>query len=157
MAGIDNSPYIISKIDGLQGGTETVESLKTDMEDILDVARSAQSIAYTPVVGAAETIVYEKTPTAGSVELVNEFSIDLTNMVADDVLTIRLYKKLASGGAYLLASADASFTYSNAQTVLCVSPFKNVFNTYGLKIVIVQSAGTARAFQTETIDSAPGA
>ena len=140
--------------------TDYYSSIKNliNQKMILNATRSTQSIAYTPTIGVGETTVYEVVPPAGTTQMINNFSIDLTNMALTDVLTIRLYKKIVSGGAYLLSSIDATYTFINAVAVglpVCQSMFKNEFNTYGVKIVIVQSAGTAKAFQTEVMNSLP--
>jgi hypothetical protein len=147
---------VITKINAIQGGTATLESITTQLEQTLDAARSGLSASYTPTVGAGETVVYEVTPAVGTVQVALSLRIDLTNMQAGDTLIIRKYLINISGGAYTLASADAAFTFANVQTVKMVELFENVYNTYGLKFVIVQSTGTARAFVAECIDAAAG-
>lgn len=156
MAGsINDTPIIRADIAGVRGGTASLENIVTNQETILDMARSAQSITYTPVVGATETIIYEVTPTAGP-QLILLCRLDLTNMVSGDTLIIRKYVKVASGGSYLLASTDIAYTFTGAQTVKVIELFENTVNSYGCKFAIVQTTGTARAFLTETFDAAAG-
>lgn len=154
---IDSSKWIGSKIDAIQGGTATLESVKTAQETILDVARSSQSGAYTSVIDT-EVICYAKVPTIIP-EVIANFRIDLTNMTSVDTLIIRKYLIIESGGSYLLASTDAAYTYAGEQTVKVVSLFENSINSYGCKFVILHSVsgGTdVRVFKTECFDASSG-
>jgi len=68
--------------------------------------------------------------------------IDLSPMATGDVVEIRLYAVIKSGGAYVLWHVD---TYEGVQTEpLLMIPFKPLY--YGIKITIKQVAGTYKTF-----------
>ncbi len=152
----------ITTLQGIQGGSETLQSVSDKLDDFIDILRSGQSGSYTPVVPAApadavELTIYERTPTVGDVETIISCRINITTLAAGDELIIRRYIKNVSGGSYVLNSIDAAYTYSGVQTVGMIDIFQETYNTYGCKFVILQPTGTARAFVCEIIDTASGA
>jgi len=152
MAGsIDSSPYIISKIDAVQGGTATLESIVTNQEAILDATRSTSST--TTTLTNAEQVLYELVPTASSEFLGG--NIDLTNLAANDAVTVNIYKKIKSGGAYVLCS---TVTYSGVQAVPLIEIAGGRMNMYSIKVTAVQgTSGTSyKAIDHEWFDAAPG-
>lgn len=154
---IDSSKYLANKIDAIQGGTDTLSSIKAAQETILDAARSSLSTAYTSVIGS-EVICYAKVPTIIP-EYIGCFRIDFTNMTSVDTIIVRKYLIIESGGSYLLASTDAAYTYTGVQTVKVVEMFESTYNTYGCKFVILHSVASGsdvRVFKTETIDASSG-
>lgn len=145
--------YVMIKklISALQGGTGTVESIITNQEAILDAQRSASS-GTTTMGGTAQTL-YEYVPTASSEFLGG--NIDLTNMAIDDIIVIDIYKKIKSGGAYVLCQTT---TYTAVQAVPLIEIAGNRFNRYSIKVVATQTQATTsyKAVDFEFYDAAPG-
>ncbi len=74
-----------------------------------------------------------------------EFHIDLTEMAAADDLTVQIYYRLESGGAYVLRVVDR---YLNAQAVP-LEKYDLSLNRFGMKISTTQDAGVARDWPWE--------
>lgn len=138
-------------ISALQGGTGTVESIITNQESILDATRSAQSGTIT--LTNAEQVLYELVPTASSEFLGG--NINLTNMAADDAMTINIYKKIKTGGAYILCS---TVTYTGVTAPALIEIAGGRMNMYSIKVTAVQgTSGTSyKAIDHEWFDAAPG-
>lgn len=143
-----NAP-IAAQLTAIQGGVETLESIKTDIEQGLDLAVVAAS---TTMTGAVLTLL-EFIPTAPS--MFEGGAVDLTNMVAGDTVVIKVYRKIKSGGNYILESDDSVNTYSGAQSI----PLKEIAGCpvrYGYKVTIQQTAGTNRVIDNIWFTAAPG-
>ena len=152
MSFIDNSPKIISDIASLRGGTKTVEDIVVNQETILDAMRSAQSTALLTMDGTEQTL-YEFVPTATSVFLGG--NVDLSLMAADDIIDLKIYKKIKSGGAYALCS---NVTYTGVQAVPLAEFAADRYCRYGLKITATQTQATTsyKTIDTEFFDASPG-
>lgn len=152
MSFIDNSPKIVADIASLRGGTNTIESIVVNQETILDAMRSAQSAALLTMTGAEQTL-YEYTPTATSVFLGG--NVDLSLMAADDIIDLKIYKKIKSGGAYALCS---TVSYTGVQAVPLVEFAADRYNRYGIKVTATQTQATTsyKTIDTEFFDASPG-
>ena len=151
MSFIDNTKKIVSTILGIQGGSETLESIVTNQEAMLDVVRSAQSGSL--LMTGSEQTLYEFIPTATS--LFAGGNVDLTTMAADDILDLKIYKKIKSGGAYALCS---TVTYTGVQAVPLVEIAGDRYNRYSLKITATQTQATTsyKTIDHEWYDASPG-
>ena len=144
-----DSAAITTQLTAMQGGVETLESIKTDIEQGLDLAVASAS---TTMTGAALTLL-EFIPTAPS--YFDGGALDLTNLQAGDTVVVKIYRKIKSGGNYIQESIDSVFTFTGAQT----EPLKEVSGRpvrYGIKITITQTAGTNRVIDNIFFTSAPG-
>ncbi len=77
--------------------------------------------------------------------------IDLSNMVAGDIVNVRLRKTMAAGGAWIILD---ELTYLNAQPAghPCLY-IEGMANLYGLEISMRQTAGVLLAINTEFYDA----
>jgi hypothetical protein len=133
----------------MQGGVETLESIKTDIEQVLDLAVASAS---TTMTGAALTLL-EFVPTVPS--YFDGGAMDLTNLAAGDTVVVKIYRKIKSGGNYIQESIGSVFTFTGAQT----EPLKEISGRpvrYGIKITIQQTAGTNRVIDNIWFTAAPG-
>lgn len=137
---------LAAQLTAIQGGSETLETIKTDLEGVLDMTTTAVSTTMT----GAELTLFEFVPTAPS--FFEGGKIDLTNMEASDTIVVKMYHKIKSGGNYIL---ETSTSYAGAQ-----DPDLKVINgfacRYGVKITATQSAGTNRVIDSLWATSAPG-
>ena len=152
MSFISDTKKILNQILGIQGGTATLESLKVGQEAVLDAIRSAQSAALLTMTGDEQTL-YEFIPTATSVFLGG--NVDLSLLAADDILDLKIYKKIKSGGAYALCS---TVTYTGVQTVPLVEFAGDRFNLYSIKVTATQTQATTsyKTIDHEWYDASPG-
>lgn len=137
----------------LQGGTKTIEDLAIYHEAVLDNTRSQLSAALLTLDGTEQTL-YEFVPTATS--MFTGGNIDLTAMAADDIVVIKIYKKIKSGGAYVKFAP--SLTLTGVQDPAGIEIAGNRLTRYGIKITIQQTQHTT-SFKTidhEWYDAAPG-
>jgi len=130
-------------------GKVDLEPITTDLETLLDrlTAERAAKIdgiftfeelaAGTLTADGTEQTVIEVT-TIGTLE----GYIDLANMQAGDSVTIRLYVRLKSGGAYRLYD---SATYTDAQTKPALHIVK-LPTRYGIRVTLEQTAGVNRDY-----------
>ena len=106
----------------------------------------AASIAFSgnaaPVVGTILTL--QDVTTAGTYAL----HVDLSNMAAGDVVTLRVRNRANASSGALGASTSVAYqtTFSNAQ-VLTLSVSPPILVPLGARFELLQSAGTARTFQ----------
>ena len=143
---VSSNRPIADQITALQGGVETLESIKTDIEQGLDLAVTAAS---TTMTGSALTLI-EFIPTAPSV--FEGGAVDLTNMASGDTIVVLTYRKIKSGGNYIL---ETTTTYADAQAV----PLKTMVGCpvrYGYKVTIQQTGGTNRVVDNIWFTAAPG-
>lgn len=137
---------LIAQITAVQGGSQTLESIGTDVKNVFDMTHTAASVTMT----GSEVTLFEFVPTAPS--MFEGGKIDLTNMAAGDTIVVKTYHKIKSGGNYIL---ETSTSYADD-----VSPDLKVINgfacRYGVKITATQSAGTNRIIDCAFATSAPG-
>lgn len=140
-------------LDAIQGGTKTIEDVVVNQEAILDNIRSTQSAALLTLTGAEQTL-YEFIPTTTS--LFTGGYVDLTAMAADDIVIIRGYRKLKSGGAYVCFTGD--LTYTGVPEIKCVELAGGRWVRYGIKFTIQQTQATTsyKTIDHEWADAAPG-
>lgn len=155
MSFIDNTKKILNQILAIQGGTATLESITVNQETILDAMRSAQSAALLTMTGDEQTL-YEFIPTATSVFLGG--SVDLSLLASDDILVLKLYKKVKSGGAYVQFSDDTDWTFTGVQAPAGIEIAGNMFNRYGIKVTATQTQATTsyKTIDHEWYDASPG-
>lgn len=90
---------------------------------------------------AAELDIYRVETPLGVFKPIS-FKIDLTNMLAADDLTIRVYERIVTGGA--LVRSDVQ-NYAGVQTVEPVSPMKTITldpNRFGFQITIDENGAS---------------
>jgi len=131
----------------IKGDGWTAETLKA-IYDLLDALMDSSETGDTLTADGSEQVVYEQASPA-AIWSPAVIHIDLTNMAANDVITVREYIKIKSGGDYLLLDIKE---YSNAQTrkVIPVSPVGRK-NRWGYKVSLEQTAGTNRTYDWEVI------
>ena len=114
---------------------------------ILSTRRSTQS--GNKALTAAYVVEYTEFSTAPWVFMGAD--IDLTTMADGDVVDIRIQKRIAFGGALVVADVK---TYHDAQPAdhLLVS-LGSMINTYGIEISMRQTAGALRTIPCEFYDS----
>lgn len=125
---------------------ENIESdTYTDVASIVANSLGFSSGRDTLVADGTEQIVYENaTPSAEWVP--DALYIDLTDMAADDSITVKTYVKMKSGGSYILMDSQP---YSDAQTIKGII-IQGIPNRYGYKVSLEQTAiGTYRDFDWE--------
>jgi hypothetical protein len=147
--GITSLAPIANQLTAIQGGVETLESIKTDIEQGLDLAVTSAS---TTMTGSALTLI-EFIPTAPSA--FEGGAIDLTNMATGDTVIVKVYRKIKSGGNYIQESDDVVNTYSGAQ-VPALKEYPGCPVRYGYKLTIQQTAGTNRVIDNIWFTAAPG-
>ncbi len=114
---------------------------------MLRIKRSTQSGAKTMT--AAYVAVYSESSTqpwifGGAV-------VDLSNMLAGDIVNVRIRKMLAAGGAWL--NID-ELTYQNVQPVTHPAIYiQGLANFFGIEISMRQTAGALLTIDTEFIDA----
>lgn len=147
--GVKSLLPISSQLTAIQDGTKTLESIGTDVENLLYMNGSSASTTMT----GAELTLLEYIPT--TLAQFEGGAIDLTNMDAGDTIIIKIYKKIKSDGNYIQQSDNIINTYTGAQ----VPALKDIGGSpikYGLKITATQSAGTNRVIDSLWFTSAPG-
>lgn len=90
-----------------------------------------------------EQTIYEVTPTVTLVP--DSITMSLSNMAEGDTITINMYAKLKSGGAYELIDTD---DYIGAKDIPAIN-ITGQPNRYGWKVTLQQTAGTFRGFDWE--------
>jgi hypothetical protein len=151
------NPATASKygLDTVQGGGETLQSIKDDLSTGLDLARSPWSGTYTIATGGAHSHVYTESDTQPF--FFGGFSVDLTAMAAGDTMIIKIYKMIKSGGTLLQISDNYAYTYTDAQVPALKEFNLNTYNVYGIDITIELSVGgTNRAVDVEIFDAKRG-
>lgn len=119
-------------------------ALEASVQTLLDASLDLTSDRGTLLADGTEQIVFEfAAPTKEWVP--DNINIDLSNMAAGDIVTVKTYIKFKSGGSYVEMDAEV---YSNAQTIpgIVATGFPN---RYGYKITLQQSAPTYRNFDWE--------
>ena len=94
----------------------------------------------------SEQTVYAHVP-ASNVEIPDTVHLDLTNMAEGDILVLRLYRKVKSGGAYILSDIK---TFTGAQAVPGIK-VQGEMTLYGWKVTMEQTAGVNRDYDWERI------
>ena len=136
----------------IQGGGESLQSIKDDLATGLDLARSPQSGSL--LMDGNEQTIYIETDTLPFV--MNQAHLDLTTMAAGDTIRARVYVTLVSGGAYVKISDDALNTFVDAQDP-AGKVLDEVYGVYGIKITLQQTvAGTLRTIPYEVYDAKRG-
>jgi len=143
-----NDYSVRGRIQALQGGTETLESLHDELKEILDLARSAQSGA-TVMTGAVQTL-YEE---SGTVPF--EFRggwIDFTgcNFGGGENTTVNLDVKYTSGGGYITVGTATFLGVAlpvpvmrripNAVDFVAMDIQLPIPNIYGVRVTAQQAA-----------------
>jgi len=112
--------------------------------DLVDEIFNLRRIGDTITADGTEQTVYQNDSPSKLFEP-KKAQIDLSNMQAGDVVIVREYYRVKSGGSYLLKD---SRTFSNVQTYKVIdidlAPCR-----FGVKITIEQTAGTNRSFDWE--------
>ena len=151
-----------AKLDAIQGGTKTLETISTTVDDILDVARSGDSGTYHMAGAGSERNIYA----SGTVTTPYEFDggyIDWTGCAVYGSCDTRIrgYMRIESGGSYrefydetLIAAAlpDPILTPVPRDGTTQITPSR-VFNQHGLKITATQTAGTMNTIKCEWMDA----
>lgn len=125
---------LITRSKGLDEGYDLTDA-------ILDLTRSGGSLAMD---GNEQNLYINDAPAALFTPLT--LKVDLTSMASNDIVVLREYYRLKSGGSYI---KEDEVSFSDAQTI----PLKIVWlrsNLYGVKMTIQQTAGTNRTFDWET-------
>lgn len=114
---------------------------------ILRLKRSLQSGVKTMT--AAYVAVY--TNSSSYAYLFAGAEIDLTNMIAGDVIDVRVRKRIVSGGAFIPHDTK---TYTGAQpTVRKAVKINPIIDVYGVEIGMRQTAGVLRNITIEISDA----
>ena len=137
----------------IRGGAESVQSLKDDMQSMLDLARDPQSGSYSPVGGGAAMDLYIDTDT--SPFILHKAYINLVNMTATETLILRFWIKNVTGGAYTQISDDTLYTFVGVQVPAMRAFDIDLFNMYGIEIT-GQMVGTTRALECSYYSSKRG-
>lgn len=137
---------IIAQLTAIQGGSQTLESIGTDVKNVFDMTHTAATATMT----GSEVTLFEFVPTAPS--YFEGGSIDMTNMAAGDTIVVKVYRKIKSGGNYILESTT-SYADDLAPALVAVAGFAT---RYGVKVTATQSGGTNRTLDTAFATSAPG-
>jgi hypothetical protein len=77
-----------------------------------------------------------------------DFTIDLTPMASGDTFKIRVYKKNASAGSYVLFANDS---FTDAQAIPLVY-YPLMSGKFGIKCCMIKTAGTDRTFAWESVE-----
>lgn len=144
---IDGGVHEILK--ALAGSGWTSETMKAtyDLADaILDLTETGDTLT----ADGSEQNVYISDSPSGVFEPRTLF-IDVTNMAANDTITIREYYRLKSGGNYICVDgkdlADAQPAYNKGR-IIDLRP-----NRYGVKVTLEQTAGVNRDYDWEVFYS----
>ena len=115
-----------------------------EIYDLVDTFHKLKRVGGTIITTADEQNLYiYDAPAIGLLPL--KLLVDLTNMIALDVVVIREYYRLKSGGDYILKSI---VTYTGVQS----PPFYSLElepNLYGFKLTIDRDVGTDKSFDYE--------
>ena len=129
---------------GRLGAGLDAEDAATKLDSIQDSSLDFTSARGTLTADGTEQSIYENA--SPSAEWVPEnILVDLSNMEAGDITTIKAYLKVKSGGSYILMDTQ---TYSAVQSVQGIITLGTP-NRYGFKITLQQSAGTNRDYDWE--------
>lgn len=93
----DSQEAIRDKIDAIQGGTETLESLDDELDAMLDLARTDSG---TETMDGTELTLYEESDTTAFAWFPTWVDFSGANFGAGEDTTIILYTKIKSGGNY---------------------------------------------------------
>ena len=123
----------------ITGGDVNIQTVETEMDEILSVDRSTQSI--TTTTDGTEQTIFEDDGNR-NVCMMRGWTASLDDMANGDVIVFRVYVKYEYGGAYSKITDDANMTYVNAQsnpaTLHFTDPITNVFS---IKITMELTAG----------------
>lgn len=132
---------IYAKLDAIQGGSNSIETIQTTVDAILDLAREGASGTLTPTDTSENTLIELLAQT-------NPFefgggSIKLDNMENGDTVIIRIYKKIAVGDTY--ANPFDTLTKPNVQShSIEIGGFHN---QYGFKVTLAQTTTGAAGYK----------
>lgn len=119
----------------------------SSMPPMLSLRRSAQSGATT--LAAAYQTLYTESSTQPF--LFMGAVIDLSNMLAGDIVGIRVRKVLTSGGAWIVHN---QLQYTNAQPAAHPEiHISSISDLYGIEISAIQTVGALIAVTTEIFDA----
>ena len=122
----------------------------SSMPPILRMRRSAQSGAR--AMTAAYAVVYtENTTTSALAYIFNGAIIDLSPMLAGDVINIRVRKILVPSGSFVIHDV---MTYRDAQPATHPAiHILSIPDIYGVEIAMQQTAGVLRTVNVEAYDA----
>jgi len=146
MAGLETtnlSELYAIKGTGFVTADDSLRSISTELDDILDLTRTADNVAVT----ATETDLFiDDAPT----KIVNGLSIkmDMSNMGAGDTYEFREYYRIENGGSYLEVANTVTLSDAQAQPlyVMHLETYR-----YGMKVTAKKTAGTDRSFKIEAM------
>ena len=122
------------RIESVQGGSESIQSLWNQLNNILDLGRAGDSAANLHMTMAEQTL-WEVTAQDTPFQHI-QTNIDLRNMGVNDIVIIRKYQILKASGLYGIC--ESVLTYNNAQA----EPIKEIglfTNQFGSKITMEQT------------------
>ncbi len=95
-----------------------------------------------------EQILFEKAES--SPWILDSGNVDLSNLQSGDQIYVRMYKKIADGGNYLLIGPDTLNKYSDGlRDGWNIIEYSKISNVYGIKVTLEQIEGTYRDFDHE--------
>lgn len=122
------------RIESVQGGSESIQSLWNQLDNLLDLGRSGDSASNLHL-DMTEQTLWEVTAQTTPFQH-TQSNIDLYNMGLNDTVLIRKYQIVKSGGTYRLCTPV--LTYNNLQS----TPLKEIglfTNQYSAKLTIEQT------------------
>lgn len=122
------------RIESIQGGSESIQTLWNQLNNLLDLGRSGDSAANFHL-DMTEQTLWEITAQDTPFQHIQS-NIDLYNMGVNDIVKIRKYQKVKSGGTYRLC--EPVLTYNNAQAE-ALKEIGIFTNQYGAKLTIEQT------------------
>ncbi len=134
-------------LQNIEGGTESLESLRDQLVAMPDVARYPASGTFTMTGG--EDILFTQSDTVPFLFLGG--NINLMNLAVGDTVVIKIYLKQVSGGVFRQVSDNVVNTYSGVQLPI-IKMIEGFWNTYGVQISCTQSAGVNRDLIVEFYD-----
>lgn len=140
----DDYREIYKKLSQIQGGTESIGTVITELENALDL----NYIRSSTTADGTEQTLYANTSTRAFI--FKNIDIDLSNMAAGDTTVIKVYK-MVDGTNYRLTQQT---TYTDAQTLTGITIKGDDGGVSGYKVTLQQTAGTNRAYPWIYFDEA---
>ena len=122
------------RIESIQGGSESIQTLWNQLNNLLDLGRSGDSASNLHL-DMTEQTLWEVTAQSTPFQHIQS-NIDLYNMGVNDIVLIRKYQIVKSAGTYRLC--ESLLTYNNLQS----EPLKEIgifTNQYSAKLTIEQT------------------
>ena len=143
---VERQEEIYDRLESIQGGSNSIQTIQTAMDTVLDLARAGDS--GNASIGSNWSSIYENVSTDRPM-LYERGYLDLNNMNVSDTYQVRVRMNLYSGASYSLLETQ-NFSFVQTNPIKELGPY---YNQYGMTIDMRRTNGSDRLIYYEHFDS----